>query len=77
MDMKHGKKMIAPIIVTIIVLLYYIGMAALFMAIKGIPPQVKALMVAVPFLLGAVMIGVLASRIREIEGGEEDDLSKY
>lgn len=75
--MKHGKKMIAPIIITIIILLYYIGMAALFMVIRGIPLQVKAFMVVVPLLLGAVMVGVLASRIKEIEGGEEDDLSKY
>lgn len=75
--MNHGKKMIAPIVVTIIMLLYYIGMAVLFMIIRGIPLQVKALMVVIPLLLGAVMIGVLASRIKEIEGGEEDDLSKY
>lgn len=75
--MKHGKKMIAPIVVTVIMLLYYIGIAVLFMTIRGIPLQLKALMVVIPFLSGAVMIGVLASRIREIEGGEEDDLSKY
>ncbi|RKI89516.1 hypothetical protein D7V94_17795 [Parablautia intestinalis] len=75
--MKHGKKMIAPIIVTIIMLLYYIGIAATFLIIRGIPLQVKALMVVIPLLSGAVMVGVLASRIREIEGGEEDDLSKY
>jgi hypothetical protein len=76
-NMKHGKKMIAPIIVTIIMLLYYIGIAAAFLIIRGIPLQVKALMVVIPLLSGAVMVGVLASRIREIEGGEEDDLSKY
>lgn len=75
--MKHGKKMIAPIIVTIIMLLYYIGIAAAFLIIRGIPLKVKALMVVIPLLSGAVMVGVLASRIREIEGGEEDDLSKY
>ena len=75
--MNHGKKMIAPIIVTIIVLLYYIGMAVLFIAIRGIPLQVKALMVVIPLLSGAVMVGVGASRMKEIEGGEEDDLSKY
>ncbi len=75
--MNHGKKMIAPIVVTILVLLYYIGMAALFVLVDGIPLQMKALMLVIPVLLGAVMVGVLVSRIKEIEGGEEDDLSKY
>lgn len=63
--------------VALVVVLYYIGVAALFMTVSGIPAVVQALMVIIPLILAAVMIGVLISRIKEIEGGEEDDLSQY
>lgn len=75
--MKHWKKMVAPIVVALVVVLYYIGVAVLFMTVSGIPAVVQALMVIIPLILAAVMIGVLISRIKEIEGGEEDDLSQY
>lgn len=75
--MNHGKKMIAPIVISLIIVSYYIGIVVLFMCIPGIPFIVKALMILIPLLLAAVMIGVLVSRIKEINGGEEDDLSKY
>lgn len=75
--MKHWKKMVAPIVVALVVVLYYIGVAALFMTVSGIPAVVQTLMVIIPLILAAVMIGVLISRIKEIEGGEEDDLSQY
>ena len=69
--------MAAPIIVAIIVVLYYIGIAVLMISIPEIPIIFRILMVVVPLILAAVMIGVLISRIKEIKGGEEDDLSKY
>lgn len=75
--MNHGKKMIAPIIISLIVVLYYIFIIALFMYIPGIPFIARLFMILIPFLLSAVMIGVLVSRMKEIKGGEEDDLSKY
>lgn len=75
--MKHWKKMIAPIVVALVVVLYYIGIAVFFMSVPGIPAIVRFLMIIVPLILAAVMIGVLISRIKEIEGGEEDDLSQY
>lgn len=75
--MKHWKKMVAPIVVALVVVLYYVGIAVLFMTVSGIPAVVQALMVIIPLILAAVMIGVLISRIKEIEGGEEDDLSQY
>ena len=75
--MEHGKKMIAPIIISSIIVLYYVGIIVLFICIPGIPLIAKMLMVLIPLLLSAVMIGVLVSRIKEIQGGEEDDLSKY
>lgn len=75
--MTHWKKMAAPIIVALIVVLYYIGIAVLMISIQGIPIIFRILMIVVPLILAAVMIGVLISRIKEIKGGEEDDLSKY
>ena len=59
--MKHFKKMIAPIIIATIIIAYYIGIV----------------MIVVPLILSAVMLGVLISRIKEIQGGEEDDISQY
>lgn len=75
--MKYWKKMIAPIVIALVIILYYAGIAVFFMAIPGIPAIVKILMVVIPLILAAVMLGVLISRIKEIQRGEEDDLSQY
>ena len=74
---KHGKKMIAPIIIAILFVIYYLGIAALFLFADVIPMWGKILLVIVPLALAGVMIGVVKSRIDEIRSGEEDDLSKY
>ncbi|MDO5338437.1 MAG: hypothetical protein Q4E89_13535 [Eubacteriales bacterium] len=74
---NHGKKMIAPIIIAVIFVAYYVGIAAAFIFIDDIPGLIKLLFVVVPLALAGVMIGVLRSRIKEIRSGEEDDLSKY
>lgn len=74
---NHGKKMIAPIIIAVIFVAYYVGIAAAFFLIDDIPGLTKLLFVIVPLALAGVMIGVLRSRIKEIRSGEEDDLSKY
>ena len=75
--MNHGKKMIAPIVIAIIVIAYYVGIAVFLMTVPGIPGIVRVLLVVIPLILAAVMLGVLISRIKEIQGGEEDDLSQY
>ena len=74
---KHGKKMIAPIIITILFIMYYGGFAVFFLRDEEIPVWGKLLFAIVPLALAGVMIGVLGSRIKEIRSGEEDDLSKY
>lgn len=74
---KHRKKMIAPIVVTIIFVLYYVGFAVVCVTIPEIPPAAKALFGLLPLSLAGTMIYVLAKRIKEIRSGEEDDLSKY
>lgn len=72
----HTKKMIAPIVIAIIIVLYYIGFAVLCMWVP-VPVAFKLLFGIVPLLLAGVCIYVLAERIKEIRSGEEDDLSKY
>lgn len=74
---KHGVKMIAPIIIAVIAVLYFLGISALFLPVDDIPLAAKILMIIIPLALAGVMIGVTVSRIKEIRSGEEDDLSKY
>ena len=72
---SHGKKMIAPIVVTVLVVLYYtVFFALIAYSVEGVW---KLLLGIVPAVLAAVMIYVCIQRIKEIEGGEEDDISKY
>ena len=74
--MKQRKKAwIAPIVVTVIMILYdlvYFGF--LISLVEG--PWKYALGI-LPLVFSAVMIQVCIERIREIKKGEEDDLSKY
>ena len=72
---EHKKKLIAPIIVTAIMVLYYIAyFGFLISLIDGIW---KWLFGIIPLVLTAVMLKVCIERINEIKKGEEDDLSKY
>ena len=73
----HGKKMIAPIIITLLIALYYIGISSLFIVVNDISMTVNLLFVIIPLVFASVMIYVLFNRIEEIRSGEEDDLSKY
>ncbi len=72
---SHKKKMTAPIIITIIIVLYYvIYFGILITLIEGIW---KYLLGIIPMLLSLLMIKVCIERINEIKKGEEDDISKY
>ena len=68
---------LAPALVVAFIVLYYGGMAALFVWVPGIPGWAKALMCIVPLVVCAMAVYVLVQRIREIKSGEEDDLDKY
>lgn len=74
---QHHKKMIAPIVISVIIFLYYIGFAVACMLLHGIPLFAKVLGGIIPALLAGVIIYVLMERIKEIRSGEEDDLSQY
>lgn len=71
----HRNKMIAPIVISIIVILYYaVYFGFLITLLDGIWKYALGL---IPLLLSAVMIKVCIERINEIKEGEEDDISKY
>ncbi|MBE6813762.1 MAG: hypothetical protein IKJ63_05225 [Clostridia bacterium] len=71
----HAKKMIAPIVVTVIMIIYY---AVYFgFIIYAVDDVWKWLLGIVPVAFAALMIKVCIDRIKEIKKGEEDDLSQY
>ena len=72
---KHKKKMIAPILVTCLLVLYYIVyFGFLITLLEGIWRYALGIL---PLAFSAVMIKVCIERIHEIKKGEEDDLSQY
>lgn len=70
------KKMIAPIIITCLLIMYF---SLFILGIINIPDPlwVKIIMLIIPLGLMGVSIFVLVERIKEIRSGEEDDISKY
>ena len=76
MEEKHRLKMVAPIVITVILVLYYIGFFAACVLLP-IPFGLKLLFGLVPLLLTGVCVFVLVERIREIRSGEVDDLGQY
>ena len=71
----HKKKMIVPIVVSVIVILYY--MVYFGFLITMLDGLWKYILGVIPFALSIIMVKVCRERIDEIKGGEEDDLSKY
>ena len=72
---KHNKELIAPIIVSAIMVLYYVVYFGILIAVlDGIW---KWFLGIIPLAFSAVMLKVCIERINEIKKGEEDDLSKY
>ena len=72
---KHNKNLIAPIIVSAIMVLYYVVYFGILIAVlDGIW---KWFLGIIPLAFSAVMLKVCIERINEIKKGEEDDLSKY
>lgn len=74
---NHMKKLIAPIVITVLLVVAYIlwGVSvALFLEVSIF---LKLIWLIIPIILIGVCIYVLIERIIEIRSGEEDDLSKY
>ncbi len=72
---KQHKKLMAPIVVSILVVLYYlVYFAFLLVLLDGFWKYALGI---IPIIFIVVMITVCLERIKEIRSGEEDDLSKY
>ena len=69
------KKMIAPIVVSVLTILYYIIYFSLI--ISTVESTFKYVLGMIPIIFSIIMIKVCVERIREIKGGEEDDIGKY
>lgn len=67
---KQAKKLIAPIIITILIVCFFI-----FNIYLSCFKDIVMIVISVPII--AISIWMLIERIKEIKGGEEDDLSKY
>ena len=72
---SNKKKMIAPIIITVIAILYYIVYFGLLLSI--LEEIWRYALGIIPLVFSGVMIYVCVQRINEIKKGEEDDISKY
>ena len=71
----HSKKMIAPIIVSIILIGYYVVYFGVLVALVG--GIWKIILGFIPIIFAGLILKVCIERIKEIKKGEEDDLSKY
>ena len=72
----HSKKKIAPIVITVLFVAYLLVYIVFLMNAVSFHPAIALL--ALPLLaLAAGMVYILYTRIKEIDGGEEDDLSNY
>ena len=72
---SHKEKMIAPVVICVILILYYVVYFGFLVAL--IPGVLKYIFGIVPILLSVVTVKVSIERINEIKKGEEDDISKY
>lgn len=72
--MKRNKY-VAPIVVTVLMILYYaFYFGFLISLLEGLWRYVLGI---IPLAFAAVTVKVCMERIREIQKGEEDDLSQY
>ena len=69
------KKMIVPVVLTVIVVLYYVAYIGILITL--LEGTWKYLLGIIPIILSVVMVKVCIERVNEIRKGEEDDISKY
>ena len=69
------KRFTAPIVVTVIMVLYYVLYFGFLISL--IDSGWKYVLGIAPFAFSVLTIKVCIERINEIKKGEEDDLSKY
>ena len=82
---KTTKKKIAPIVIAALVIVYIIPLMGMVLGAMGLWSNGETVRIMFPLLCwlivgGAVVVGVLKAlrqRLREIDGGEEEDASQY
>ena len=67
---------IAPVVITVLVILYYMLYGWLAVTID-MPQLLKVVFVVIPIVMAIGMFFTLKERINEIKKGENDDLGKY
>ena len=73
------KRYIAPIIITILAVIYFLlmGIGFVFALSEGMPAICFMLLLFIPIGAAALTVYMLIERLNEIKGGEEDEASKY
>ena len=72
---NRNKKIIPPIIATVIMVLYFIVyFGFLISLLSGVW---KIILAVLPLVFSILIVAVCIERIKEIKKGEEDDISKY
>lgn len=72
---SHRRKMIAPIVISVIMILYYVVYFGFLITL--LPGIWKYALGILPLALSVLIVKVCIERINEIKKGEEDDISKY
>lgn len=75
--MRHWKKMIAPIVITVLAVSLFLLWLLAFALSPDLPVFIKIIAGLIPAALIGVAVFVLIERIKEIRSGEEDDLGQY
>jgi hypothetical protein len=68
--------MIAPLIIVISFVSYYLLLVLMMLALH-LPAILNVGIIIFSGIVSSILIWVLIDRIKEIRGGEEDDLGKY
>ena len=72
---EHKTKIIAPIVVSVVMVLYYVFYFGFLMSLlEGVWRFALGIL---PFAFSLITVKVCIDRIKEIKKGEEDDISKY
>lgn len=71
------RKLIAPIIIVALLLVYLIGFVVAIFLVPALPFAVKLVGILIPLAIACCAVAVLISRIREVRSGAEDDLDRY
>ncbi|MBQ3128831.1 MAG: hypothetical protein IJC13_07330 [Clostridia bacterium] len=77
---KKARKKLAPIIITIAVVIFSLAYVSFFVFLAVSAPETLIVSVIAIVIYLGVCIGVVAAlreRIKEINGGEEDEALKY